>query len=248
MATKTYSQADWRKSFPPCDHLRFKTFLELPNGIPSHDTFSRVFSIINTEEFEESFLGWIRAVFKVTDGQLVAIDRKTLRHSYDRSSNKAAIHMVSAWACESQISLAQVKTEDKSNEITAIPELLKLLDLKGCIVTIDAMGCQKEIAREIVEAGADYVLSLKGNQGNLHKDVELFFEDTRKKDFKDIVHDFYETVDGGHGRVETRRYWTVSDIEWLEGREKWKKLNLIGMAESERHIGDEVSLETRFYI
>ena len=116
----------------------FKTFLELPNGIPSHDTFSRVFSIIDPQEFERSFLGWIRAVFKVTDGQLVAIDGKTLRRSYDRSSNKAAIHMVSAWACENQNSLAQVKTEDKSNEITAIPELLKLLDLKGCIVTIDA--------------------------------------------------------------------------------------------------------------
>jgi predicted transposase YbfD/YdcC len=156
--------------------------------------------------------------------------------------------MVSAWACENQLSLAQVKTEDKSNEITAIPELLKLLDLKGCIVTIDAMGCQKEIAKEIVDGGADYVLALKGNQGNLHKDAELFFEDARKKNFKDITHDFHETVDGGHGRVEIRRYWTVSDIEWLEEREKWKKLNLIGMVESERRIGDEISLETRFYI
>jgi predicted transposase YbfD/YdcC len=225
-----------------------KKFLALPHGIPSHDTFGRVFSLLHPEEFEKCFVSWIHTVFKLTDAQTVAIDGKTLRRSYDRSSNKAAIHMVGAWAAKNGIALGQLKTEDKSNEITAIPELLKLLDLKGCIVTIDAMGCQKDIAQRIADQGADYVLALKGNQGTLHKDVELFFEDAQQCQFKDIAHDSYETTDGDHGRVEVRRYVTVSDLGWLEDQSKWKNLNLIGMVQSERHIGEKITHETRYFI
>jgi predicted transposase YbfD/YdcC len=225
-----------------------KKFLALPHGIPSHDTFGRVFSLLRPEEFETCFVSWIRTVFKLTDAQTVAIDGKTLRRSYDRSSNKAAIHMVGAWAAQNGIALGQLKTEDKSNEITAIPELLKLLDLKGCIVTIDAMGCQKDIAHRIADQGADYVLALKGNQGTLHKDVELFFEDAQQCNFKDIPHDSFETTDGDHGRVEVRRYVTVSDLGWLEDQAKWKNLNLIGMVQSERHLGEKITRETRYFI
>jgi predicted transposase YbfD/YdcC len=225
-----------------------KTFLELPHGIPSHDTFGRVFSLLRPEEFERCFASWIRAVFKITDGQTVAIDGKTVRRSHERSSNKAPIHMVGAWAAQAGLTLGQVRTEDKSNEITAIPELLKLLEIKGCIVTIDAMGCQKEIARQISDQEADYVLALKGNQGNLRKDVELFFDHAQQCQFKDIPHQSYETTDGDHGRVEVRRYVTVSDLDWLEERAKWKNLNLIGMVQSERHIGDNTTRENRYYI
>lgn len=200
------------------------------------------------EEFERCFVSWIHAVFKITGGQTVAIDGKTLRRSHDRSSGKAAIHMVGAWVAETGVSLGQVKTEDKSNEITAIPELLKLLDISGCIVTIDAMGCQKELARQICHQGADYVLALKGNQGNLHKDIQLFFEHAQECQFKDIPHQSYETTDGGHGRVEVRRHVTISDLHWLEDRAKWKNLNLIGMVQSQRHIGDNITRETRYYI
>ena len=225
-----------------------KKFLELPNGIPSHDTFGRVFSLLSPKEFQRCFLDWIQAVFTITGGQVVAIDGKMLRHSYDRSNNKSAIHMVSAWASENGLTLGQVKTDEKSNEITAIPELLELLEIKGCIVTIDAMGCQKKIAAQIVDDDADYVLALKGNQGTLNDDVVLFFLDASENDFKDIDFDYHETVDGGHGRVEIRRYWAVSDIDWLDQKQDWKGLKTIGMVESERHIDEKVSVEKRFFI
>lgn len=183
-----------------------KNFLELPNGIPSHDTFGRVFSIISFEEFRDCFIKWIGAVCKATDGQIVPIDGKTLRRSHNRSCGKSAIHIVSAWASDNRVVLGQTKTDEKSNEITAIPELLNLLELKGCIVTIDAMGCQKEIAGQIREKGADYVPALKGNHGNLHEDVKLFFGDVAKNDSEEPDISFYETTDGGHGRIEVRKY------------------------------------------
>jgi len=229
-------------------HGWFKGFLKLPNGIPSHDTFGRIFSILCPEEFKLCFLNWTQSVFAITGGQIVSIDGKTLRHSYDHSSDKAAIHMVSAWAQDNRIVLGQVKTEEKSNEITAIPNLLQVLELKGSIVTIDAMGCQKDIANQIIDKEADYVLALKGNQGNLHEDVKLFLDDAKENNFKDIPFDSYETVDGDHGRIETRRYYTTPDIDWLYGKENWKNLNIIGMVESERCIGDKVTAETRYYI
>lgn len=225
-----------------------KGFLELSHGIPSHDTFSRVFSILSPDAFERCFLQWVKAVFNITSGQVVAIDGKTLRRSYDRTSNKAAIHMVSAWALESSISLGQVKTQEKSNEITAIPALLEVLELHGCIVTIDAMGCQKDIAKKIIDKGASYVLALKGNHGDLYKDVKLFFEDVLKNGFQDFSFDYFESIEKDHGRIETRRYWTVSDIDWLFGKESWEKLNIIGMVECNRHIGGTTSTEVRYYI
>ena len=229
-------------------HDWFKGFLELPNGIPSHDTFGRVFSMICPEEFEKSFLHWVRDAFRNIAPQVVAIDGKTLRHSYDRSSNKAAIHMVSAWATENRLVLGQIKTEEKSNEITAIPELLSVLELKGCIVTIDAMGCQREIVRQIVEQEADYVISLKGNQGTLHKEVELLFQNAKKNAFKDLSHDTYETTDGEHGRIEIRRFTTTAEVDWFEDKSKWRKLTSFGMVESERHVGDKITHDIRYYI
>ncbi|MBF8251581.1 MAG: ISAs1 family transposase [Deltaproteobacteria bacterium] len=234
--------------FGEAKHEWLKQFLELPNGIPSHDTFGRVFSIISPVEFQRSFLNWIKAISESIEREVVAIDGKTSRRSYDKSKGKGAIHMVSAWATANRVVLGQVKTEDKSNEITAIPELLDILALNGCIVTIDAMGCQKNISAKIIEKGADYVLALKGNQGTLHEDIKLFFQDAKETSFKDIHHDFYETIDGDHGRIETRRYSIVSDIEWLEGKADWKEIKSIGMVESEREIGDKVTKETRYYI
>jgi predicted transposase YbfD/YdcC len=231
------SKQDWLESF-----------LELPFGIPSHDTFGRVFSLLSNEEVSRCFLSWVQSVFKTTDGEIIPIDGKTLRRSYDNSSNKAAIHMVSAWACKNGMALGQVKTNAKSNEITAIPELLDKLDLKGCIVTIDAMGTQKKIADKIINKEADYVLALKGNQSTIHKNTALFFDhlEENQKDVTSI--DTFESVDGDHGRVETRKYTVVSDIDWLQGKEDWRGLKSIGMVESTRDLGDKVSTDRRYYL
>jgi predicted transposase YbfD/YdcC len=226
----------------------FKTFLELPEGIPSHDTFGRVMSLIEPEEFGKCLGNWIREVFPTSGQGKIAIDGKTARRSHDRANGKAAIHVVSAWAVENHLILGQVKTEDKSNEIKAIPELLKTIDVDGCVVTIDAMGCQKEIAKQIVAQGGDYVLSLKGNQGNLHKDVELLFEKAKEDNYKGLSHDTYTTVDGGHGRIETRRCTTIGDVDWFEDKSKWSKLTTFGMVESERDMGDKTTQETRYFI
>jgi len=225
-----------------------KGFLELPHGIPSADTFERVFARIDPDEFKDSFIRWVQAICELTKGAIVSVDGKTVRRSHDKSNGKSAIHMVSAWACANGIVLGQRKTEEKSNEITAIPELLKLLEIKGCIVIVDAMGCQRYIAETIIDKGADYVFSLKGNQGRLQNGVELFFQEQRKDNFKDVSFDYHETVDGGHGKIEIRRYFTTSDIGWLQGREDWKNLETICMVERERHFGDRVEQETSYYI
>lgn len=225
-----------------------KQFLELPHGIPSADTFERVFARIDPDEFKNSFIKWIQAICELTKGEIVSIDGKTVRHSYDKSNGKSAIHMVSAWACANGIVIGQRKTDEKSNEITAIPELLKVLEIKGCIITIDAMGCQKNIAKTIVDKGADYVLSLKGNQGRLHDNVELFFQEHQKENFNNLSFDYHETVDGGHGKIEIRRYRTTSDISWLQGKENWKNLETICMVERERQFDDRVERETSYYI
>lgn len=225
----------------------FKSFLTLESGTPSHDTFGRVFALLDPDAFRECYIDWIRALINIPDG-LVAVDGKTVRRSHDRSKGKSAIHMVNAWAVEHGLVLGQVKTDAKSNEITAIPELLKLMDLKGCTVTIDAMGCQKEIAKQIVEQGADYVFSLKGNQGNLHKEVELLFQDAKQNDFKDLSRDCLTTVDGEHGRIETRHYTTVAYVDWFEEKNKWAKLSSFGMVESEREIDGVIKKEIRYFI
>ncbi|WP_339138727.1 MAG: ISAs1 family transposase [Candidatus Electrothrix sp. GW3-4] len=182
----------------------FATFLELPNGIPSHDTFNRLFSFINTEEFQRCFSGWIQAAAKITKGQVVAIDGKTLRRSYDKKSNKAAIHMVSAWASASRLVLGQVKTEEKSNEITAIPELLNLLEIEGCIVTIDAMGCQKKITQKIVDRGGDYAIAVKGNQPGLFQAIDDLFGNASMEELESSKFDFYRSDNTDHGRHEVR--------------------------------------------
>jgi len=242
---------DWVsvEEYGKAKHDWLKTFLEIPNGIPSHDTFGNVFSVLSSTEFEKCFLSWIQSVCIVTVGQVIAIDGKKLRRSHDKASNKSAIHMVSAWASENMVTLGQVKTAEKSNEITAIPKLLDLLEIKGCIVTIDAMGCQKKIVNKIVkENKADYVIALKGNQGILHGDIKLFFEGALKDNFDGIDFDYQKTVDGDHGRIETRECYIVSDIDWLDGKENWENLNTIGMVISERDTGDKISKEARYFI
>ena len=224
------------------------TFLELPHGIPSHDTFNRVFSRLNTKKFEECFIAWIAGIAEATKGELIALDGKTLRRSFDRASGKAAIHMVSAWAGKNRLVLGQVKVADKSNEITAIPELLAMLEIAGCIVSIDAMGCQVKIAEQIVEQGADYVLGLKGNQESLHETVAEVFEDADRAGYAGSKHDYYETSESGHGREEQRRYWTLDAHEQMEDVEMWAGLRTIVMVESERTVNGKTSIEHRYYI
>ena len=226
-------------------------FLTLPNGIPSHDTFGRVFARLDPEQFEICFLNWVQAVFQVTQGQVVPIDGKRLRRSRDGSLGKAAIEMVSAWAAANHLTLGQCKVDEQSNEITAIPELLQVLELSGCIVTIDAIGCQTEIAQAIRAKEADYVLALKENQGTLYRDVAELFTDARQVDFQGVEYDYHQTVNKGHGRIEIRRFWTISDpdfITYVDPKDKWLDLACIGMVEAERRIGDETSRETRYYI
>ena len=181
-------------------------FLDLRSGIPSHDRFNAILVAIKPAEFEKCLLSWITALHEITAGQVVAIDGKTLRRSFDAASGKAAIHMVSAWATANHISLGQVVVDAKSNEITAIPKLLQMLEISGCLVTIDAMGCQTEIAREIINAGADYVLAVKGNQPTLHRGIEAFFDDHVEDDFARTKVRRYETHEKGHGREENRYY------------------------------------------
>ena len=222
--------------------------LDLPHGIPGHDTFRRVLSRLDPEELTECFIAWTGALSDLCGGDIVAIDGKTLRHSFDRAASKTAIHMVSAWANANRLVLGQVKVEDKSNEITAIPKLIKMLDLAGATVTIDAMECQKEIAKVITDQEADYVLALKENHPTLYDDVTLFFEEGKATDFAEIDHEYHETVDGDHGRIETRRYWITSDIEWLGATASWSNLQSIGMVESCREMGDKVESETRYFL
>ena len=227
----------------------FAKFLDLSNGIPSHDTFGRVFSLLNAEQFQSCFINWVQAICEVLHGQVVAFDGKTLRRSHNRTIGKAAIHMVSAWATKNQLVLGQTKVDDKSNEITAIPALLDLLELSGCIVTIDAIGCQKEIAKQIIDQGADYVLALKANQGTLHSDAQTLFEDAQAIDFADC--DYYKTVDKGHGRIEIRECWVTAHPEYLAALhkpEQWTGLQTALMVRAERRVGEKCETETRYFI
>lgn len=227
----------------------FETFLELPHGIPSPDTFRRVLSRLDPHEFEACFMRWVQAVNQIASGQIVALDGKQLRGSRDAVHDLGAIHMVSAWACENRLVLGQVKVNDKSNEITALPELLRALALRDCIVTIDAMGCQRDIAEQIIDGEADYVLALKGNQGLLHEDVANYFGWAEKSGFKEIAYSFAETLEKDHGRIEQRRCWATGDVEWLEQKAAWRGLQSIVMVEAEREvIGKERTLERRYFI
>lgn len=223
-------------------------FLGLENGIPSHDTLGRVFALLKPQAFEECFRAWVASMRQTLPGEIVAIDGKTLRRSHDRGAGLGALHMVSAWATENRLVLGQVATEEKSNEITAIPRLLELLALNGCIVTIDAMGCQTKIAEQIVDAGADYVLALKGNQSTLAAEVEEAFIDADAKGYAGMDADVYECIERGHGRQETRRYTTLGHLQGVSRRSLWKGLDMIGMVESQRELDGRTSRECRFYI
>jgi len=225
-----------------------RQFLALPNGIPSHDTFARVIARLKPEELQECFLRWMQAVSEVTQGEVVAIDGKTLRRSFDRAVGKSAIHMVSAWASANRVVLGQQKVDEKSNEITAIPALLQLLELKGCIVTIDAMGCQKAIAQTIIKQEADYVLTLKANHGLLYEEVQRFFAWAQQRQFADVPHQYYHTVDGQHGRGEERRYWMVSDLAWLTAKSEWAGLQSLGMVERQRTVAGKTTVEVHYYL
>lgn len=229
----------------------FRTFLELPNGIPSHDTFTRVFARLDPEQFQACFLGWMNAVAEVIGGQVIAIDGKVLRRSHDKGIGKAAIDMVSAWASANRLVLGQVKVDEKSNEITAIPQLLEALEVSGCIVTIDAMGCQTEIAEKIIDREAEYVLSLKENQGHLYEDVERLFADLEDSQYKAYEFDYEKTVNKDHGRIEIRECWTISDPEvlpHLRGFANWKNLTAVSRIRAQRWIGEEKTCEDRYHI
>jgi len=228
-----------------------KTFLELPNGIPSHDTFGRVFSMMDAQQFELAFYEWVWAVNDIVQGQIINIDGKQLRGSKDKVLGKRAIHMVSAWAEENELVLGQRKVDEKSNEITAIPELLKLLAISGCIVTIDAIGTQTNIAKTITEAEADYVLSVKENQGHLYEDVSVLFGVDQAQNFKYASLEYAKTTNKGHGRLEVRECWSTSNPEYLNlirNREDWLGLRSIAMVIATRIIDGKETRRVRFYI
>lgn len=226
-------------------------FLDLCNGIPSHDTFGRVFARLEPEQFRRCFLAWVQAVFEVTQGQVIAIDGKQLRCSHDKTLGKQAIHMVTAWATANHLVLGQVKVKTKSNEMTAIPALLAVLDLTECIVTIDGIGTQVEIARQIIQQGGDYLLPAKKNQLQLYEDIALFFKLAQQNDFAKVSHTYHRTVDNQHGRLEIRQCWAISGEEslaFLRGHGHWPRLKTIVMIESERHINKKVEREVNFFI
>lgn len=241
---------DWNEieTWAFCKEDWLRTFLALPNGVPSHDTFNRFFSAVDPQKFFQCFSSWIHAIGLIVEGTIISIDGKRLRRSHDERFGKSALHLVSAWASDLHLSLGQVKTADKSNEITAIPELLNLLSIKGCIITIDAMGCQKEIAAQIVDKKADYVLALKGNHGDLHDDVKTYFDEAEKSNFKDKKCAVFQMFEKDHGRIEKRTSVVTNDIKWLSGKNDWKGLKSIIMVISERKEKDKKSVERRYYI
>jgi predicted transposase YbfD/YdcC len=228
--------------------LRERLRLPLPHGIPSHDTFRRLFARLDPDAFGRAFTAWTQTLRLTAAGELLALDGKTLRHSFDTAAGQAPIHLVTAWAASNRLVLGQIQVDDKSNEIPAFPALLSLLDLEGCTVTIDAMGCQREIARQIVEQGGDYVLAVKENQPTLLENIRLFFDDVRANGAGAIRCSQYRKVEKDHGRIEIRHYWQVDEIDWLEGKEKWAGLCSIGMVASQRRIGEKETVEERYFI
>lgn len=222
----------------------FTKLLSLQNGIPSHDTFGNVFALIDTDEFCQCFSRWVDDLRQISELDIISIDGKCLRRSLDKSSNKAAIFMVSAWSSSNQLVLGQQRIDDKSNEITAIPKLLLQLDIAGSVITLDAMGCQTKVAENIIKREADYMLSLKGNQGTLHDDVKCFFESEQTSPPVS-----FESVNGGHGRIEQRTIRASSDIEWLKERHPhWHGLHSIVAVTAQRECNGNISKETRYFI
>ncbi len=247
------SGADWEdiEEFGKARIEWFQTFFELPNGIPSHDTFTRVFARLDPDQFQACFMRWVAAVSEVMSGQVIAIDGKVLRRSHDKRIDKAAIDMVSAWATANRLVLGQVKVDEKSNEITAIPQLLEALEISGYIMPIDAMGCQTDIAEKIIDREADYVLGLKENQGNLYENVDRLFADLEGSQYKAYPFDHEETVNKSHGRIEIRGCWTISDpdiLQHLRGFANWKDLLTVSRIRAQRWIGDDKNCEDRYHI
>ena len=225
-----------------------RRYVALANGIPVDDTIARIISALSVTGFQECFMSWMEDAAKLSRGEIIALDGKTQRRSYDRRHRVSALPMVSVWTCRNAVVLGQVKTEEKSNEIKAIPELLAKLELSGAIVTIDAMGCQREIAKRIRESGADSVLAVKGNQGELAQAVREYFETGRERDFKGMALQSTHTLDAGHARVEQRRDWLSTDLNPLPAPQKWCEWKAIGWVESQRHHAGEVSTESRYFI
>jgi predicted transposase YbfD/YdcC len=226
----------------------FKRFLRLPNGIPSHYTFRRVFDQLNPRAFQHCFVSWVKEISDWAGLKHIAIDGKTLRHSGHEGAGLRMLHAVSAWASEQHLLLGQVMTEAKSNEITAIPKLLELLDLHGALVTIDAMGCQKAIAAQIVKQGGDYVLTVKANQERLLEDIQATVEKAREGDLAAAAVEQYHHVEAGHGRHEERSYVVIHNVEGIRDRANWAKLTTVGMICSERTVNGETSAEVRYFI
>jgi len=234
--------------FGRCKEKWFRTFLRLPHGIASHDTFGRVFGMIDPDQFERCFMAWT-AYLSEDRERLVALDGKTLRKSFDSASDRSAIHLVSAWCETNHTVLGQLAVEEKSNEITAIPKLLELLDLNKTTVTIDAMGCQRKIAETIVEGGGDYILQVKDNQPTLRENLELLFAEAIRDDCHGVAYDYATKTNKGHGRIETRRCWTSWEVRGLAAEEdSWRGLKSVVCVERRRQVGDEVSQERHYYI
>ena len=225
-----------------------KTFLRLPHGIPSHDTIGSVLARLDPDAFEQCFIKWTTALAQHHVGHLVAFDGKTLRRSFDHAHRKAAIHMVSAWCRENQLVLGQITTEAKSNEITALPKLLKLLDVRGATVTADAMHCQKKTVRQIIKAGGNYVVQIKDNHSEAFDEVKLFFDEAIAHGFEHMAHAKTQDIDKGHGRVETRLCWSTWDIDWFKDRDKWKDLRSFVCVEATRWVDGKLSKERHYYL
>ena len=232
----------------------FRTFLRLRSGIPTHDTFNRVFAALKPEAFLEVFLAWTQTLRRSVSEEIVALDGKALRRALDRGEGPRVI--VSAWAASNSLVLGQVEVPDKTNEIKAVPQLLRALELSGCIVTLDAMGCQKEIAKEIQEADAEYVLALKGNQGQCHEEIKGYLDDAVARHHEKapakrnaVPLAYQETVEKDHGRLETRRYWQSGELDWFAGRAQWEGLRSVGVVESVRQVGEAApTVERRYYL
>jgi predicted transposase YbfD/YdcC len=225
-----------------------RQFLVLSNGIPSHDTLRRVFLMLHPKKFGQCLLNWMKILQTQTKTKLYAIDGKTFRRSGDSNGKTKAIHMVSAWAVENGLVLAQAAVKEKSNEITIIPELLEVLDLNGAFVSIDAMGCQTEIAESIVKGKGKYLLAVKGNQKSLHEQIKDFFDESERVNFADVKYDRAHFVEKGHGRIEERTCYVVQELDWLEGKERWAKLTSVIMMVSKRTVNGKTTIDRRYYI
>ncbi len=245
--------------FGKAKHAWLRTFLALPNGIPSHDTFRRVFLLLAPEQFSAVFLSWTQTLRQAVGAEVVALDGKTVRRSFDPAKGRSAIHLVSAWASANRLVLGQIKVDDKSNEITAVPALLRALELAGGIVTVDALNCQKAIAKEIVEADADYVLALKGNHERVHEEIKTFLDEALAETFAlrpvgaklstaAATLAVWETVGKEHGRLETRRYYQSAELDWFADRAAWAGLRTVGMVEAVRETGAKRTVERRYYL